>query len=613
MQNFSKYSKRKLILISDKLGFQRTTDKESYSWFFFSRDYEHLLKLKKIAPVEYHFIDTGDFLSASANRLRQPYLDYIGSLSQRFSSLSWWTSRIAEKNVMSSPLFLYLCYLDVFVNVLQGDLDKNNNENICIFSESPVLLNIFYHLSISKSYKIFRFYNRHKLEWFFVAFVRIISFYLLGIKHKFWSTITKKKTSKFKKPLTILRTWVSENDFGNDGTFKDSYFLNLKDYLIQQGKTVVIWPMLYNTKRPFKKAIKWFRQNKDLFLIPEDYYRAIDYFKSTVTCFNIFNLFKHKFIFNNLDVTLLFKEETWRSFFEPGMPEIIMHYFLAKRMKNMHIKIDKFIITFENMFHEKPLLLGLAEFYPGTESIGFQHSVLYPLLLSLYISGKEYKIIPMPDKIICSGKFFKQTLISEGYPENKLVCGPALRFQYLWQPYNKNNDQSENIALIAFPLTKSSALELMSKVWPILIKKPGIKVWLKAHPLMASSQLAEIMRKFSGASALIKVVDGPIKNILPKIRFAITTASGIVLDMIALGLPVIRVRQDLDLNLDPMDWFPLDEMQFVARTSKQIEEEIQRILSLEEKQFQQLRDYGKNMIEKCFYPVTEETLASFIK
>ena len=120
------------------------------------------------------------------------------------------------------------------------------------------------------------------------------------------------------------------------------------------------------------------------------------------------------------------------------------------------------------------------------------------------------------------------------------------------------------------------------------------------------------MQKSSIPKNSVKIAEEAMKDILPKVRFAIATASGAVLDAIAFGLPIIRIRQDIDLNIDPMDWFSNDELQSIARTQKEIENEINRILALRDEEFRQLKDSGRKLIEKCFFPVTEETLAVFI-
>ncbi|NQU17130.1 MAG: hypothetical protein HQ564_03600 [Candidatus Saganbacteria bacterium] len=611
-----KLCKRRLILISDRKDFPKTESREDCFWVFLGRKYDRLNELKKTAPKGFQFIDIGDLIYDESYKLRRPYLDYIGSLSSRFSSLSWWVSRISEKNVMVSPVFLYLCYLKIIVKLANEEL---RGRDLCVFSESPELLNTIAKLPVFSNYSLKKSFRSNLMNEYLFCLIRLSYFIAQSFCRKILAISSRlyirKTTINKKSSLVVMRTWVNDKNLGENGVFNDSYFVNLYDYLkIKSGLNVAIIPILYNIERPLKQVFRWFRESSSFFIIPEDFYHFSDYIKSIYISFRSSLFFRDSFDFMGLDLSLIFREEARKTLFEPGALQVIMHYFLIKRLKAKDLKIENFIFTFENMFPEKPLILGIERFYPGAQKIGFQHSVLFPLLLSLYVSNNELGFIPMPDKIICSGKFSMNKMIEEGYPSTVMTLGPALRFQHLLGSSKNDNEEANlvKVVLIALPLSPSGVEDVLFKAWQALLGFADIKIKLKAHPMMSKSELSSVFNKLNIVENKVESVRGPMKDILPKIDLMIAAASGAVLDAIAYGVPVIRVRQDLDLNLDPMDWFPRTELQFVARTAQELKNEIRRALSLDRSQLKQLKVEGKSLIEQCFSPVEEKVMAVFM-
>src|SRR3989339_40065 len=607
----SNSKKKKLILISEEASFPKEDMDRDFYCFFLGRDYEKLLKLKKTLPSNFHYIDIGDFLYATSYKLRRQYIDFIGNLSCRFSSFYWWVSKIAEKNVMDSPVFLYVCYLDI-IKQLKGN--EIRNKNICIFSESPELLETIYESELFKEYTVSKFYKKEALMSFYlkscISLIRFAKRSFIEKIYVIYSRIYGVKHINKNIPLTILRTWVGERNLGDEGLFKDSYFVDLHENLKRKGETVAIIPIIYNIKRSYKEAILWFRKAKAQFIIPEDFYSLADYLKTIFIILKSRHLFKKDFVFNDWNLKLIFRQAFKRDFFEGSLSSLIMHYFLVEKLRKNGIIIKKIIIPFENMISEKPLIMGKLKYYSKTKLLGFQHTSIPPLLLSCYTSFNELKVLPLPDKVICSGKFFKEILLKEGYPSNVLAEGPALRYQYLLKA-NISNSIEKFYILITLPLLRSTALELLSKSYKILKSISDLKVLIKPHPMMPRKELQDILNVTFDSFFKFEITEGNINDLMAQSKLLIATASATILDAIAYGLPVIRVRSYIDLTLDPMDWISMDETQFVARTSEDIGREIKKILTLTNKQLDQIKIRGRQLMESFFSPLTEQTLLPF--
>lgn len=578
---------------------------EHHYWVFLGRDYKRLLELKNQAPANWHYVEIGSLLEDAANDLRRSYLDYVGELSVCFNSLAWWCSKIAEKNVMDSPVYLYICYLEV-VNRLKKEL---SGKNVCIFSESTAVLETISRSDLFNGYKNIKLYKTNA----FKSYLRAAARFFLSLKQAFTRKLWARKPSiSDNKPLTILRTWIGDKHLSQNGEFKDSYFANLAGELRGKGETVAILPIFYNLRRSIRETFAWLRQAKENFIIADDYYRITDYFKGLYVMFRPLTFFKGSFVFQGHELGLIYREEARRTAFAGGSAfEVVMHYYLMERLSEKGVKIERIIITFENMFPEKPILLGAEKYLPDATILGFQHASLFPLLLSCYASKNEAGVLPTPNKIICSGSYFREILSKEGFSSECLVDGPALRFQYLIRQYGRG-DRPQNTVLITLPLAKPNALELLSKSWSALRNTKHMKLVLKPHPMMAKEDLSEIINLAGLKTDEYELVGGGMSDVLPNATMLIATASATIFDALAWGVPVIRVRSDLDISLDPMDWFSKDDFQFTARTTEEIAAEIEKIKSIDQAKEIKLREKGRELIAQCFSPVNEESLAVFL-
>ena len=602
----------KLYLVSSKKAEKLLSEISDTKVFYLDNDYLRLLQLQKYCTNSVTILDLGDLLAEKANLLRRPYLDYIGSLSVKYNSLAWWISRVTEKNSMVSPVFLYICYLSIIKDMLK---QEQPIQNVCVISKSSALLTTISRLPASTKYEVSYLSENDKFLRLLKIFARIGFFLWQSIKRKYWAIRTRAENSinTTSKPVTIIRTWVTDRCLSENGEFHDNYFQTLSQMLIDSGRSIVIFPLLYNMVMPISQSFAWFRKSSQQFLIPEDYYNFSDYIYAIMHSIKSIFLFWTTFKFESLDITQLFREEALRCGCEVGQLDFAMQSRLPLRLKKKQISIEKYIYTFENMFPEKPFLIGIANDYSNIQTIGFQHSVLFPLLLSLYSSVQEQVVLPLPDKIVCSGKFFRETLAKEGFSSDILVEGPALRFQYLLKnrEYLPISNERKNRILITLPLAESNAMELLAKVSPVLAERPELSIIIKPHPMMLKTKLDYIIGKVAINIQRVTFDNSSMLEVLQNVGLVIATASGTIYDALAFGIPVLRIEQDLDINLDPMDWFSNDSFQYIARTPDKIATELDLILKLSDPEHEQLHNYGQTLINKTFNPINMETLKYF--
>ncbi len=610
------------VSLTGKTNSSAFSDCNVSEWFYFSPDYLNFHLLKESSPSTAKYIDIGENLQEKALELKDSYIEVIGRLSTRYAgrySLAWWTSMVAERNEMSTHAFLTVCYYNIFSDMYENERFQDRS---LIIVESPSL----YHLIINqlrKRYQVITLGKPYLLTWAFLrpkaaAVYRIIKFVSWVFSGRLQQIPELCSASDSKK--IFIRTWISDKTISADGTLQDAYFPGLLEYLEEEGYEVVIIPNFYNLTLSSKEIQKRINKCKYQFFIPENYLIWKDYFK-------IVAVLIHQVLIARLDDVMHRGKDISKILTETQKAGIFFSYtyfaqmFALKNLSKADYKIKSFIYTFENMFPEKPLSYAVKEYFPGVSSIGFQHSVLYPLQTCLYPSFQEWKDMPLPDKIICSGIFFLDILKKHGAPPEKLALGPALRFKNLISKCEKGRGDItptafyKNRILIAFPLANSDALELAIKSSGAIKLLAGIgdlKIGLKPHPMMPVDKLTFIKSFYNYKDCNVEIVDKPMGEVLSHYSLLITMASGVVFDGMIEGLPVIRVGRSNSLNFDPADFIENNPYDFKSQNVEQLNGLISKLLLLDDGERLEILKYGRKFVKDSFAPVNKKTLRAFI-
>jgi hypothetical protein len=591
-------------------------------WFYFSPDYLNFHLLKKNSPSTAKYNDTGEILQEKALKLKNSYIEVIGRLSTRYSRkypLAWWTSMVAERNEMSTHTFLTVCYYNIFSDIYENDSFQDRS---LIVVESVSLFHLIVR-SLGKKYKVITLGRPYFLTWTFfrpkVAVIyRIIKFVSWIFSGELKQIPNLSSSSDSKK--IFIRTWVSDKTISVLGELQDVYFPKLYEYLERKGYEIVIIPNFYNLTLSSKEIQRRINKCKYHFFIPENYLTWKDYFN--VLCILLYQAVTSRL--NNVehsgkDISKILTETQGAGIFFSYT--YIAQAFALKNLSKKNFKIKSFIYTFENMFPEKPLSYAVKEYFPGVESIGFQHSVLYPLQTCLYPASQEWNDMPLPDKIVCSGEFFLDIYLKHGAPRERLVLGPALRFNNLMSKYKNDQDGSslkvfqKNRILIVLPLAEPDALELAiksSEATKLLSANWELKIGLKLHPMMSVKKLEIIKTIFCDIQCDMEIVDKPMDEVLPQYSLLITMASGVIFNGMIEGLPVIRVGRSHSLNFDPADYMGSNPYDFRAQTVEQLNTLICKLLLFDDEERMGVLNYGREFVKESFTPVNEDTLQSFI-
>jgi len=578
-------------------------------WFYIGTDYNLFSRWRTFLSPIGTYSSLSTITEEYGLKFREDFLNYIAEMSAKNNSLAWWATSIADKDPSGSDFYLLLCLLAYF-----NEHINNYTTDAVIIAESPFFLDAFAEMAAKQNYRCHRLYHLKKLQirlrLYSKLFGRAVRFLLLSA-YEIW--LTRRSGTHFSiaqdelNRLIIIRTWVKDACFKNDGSFEDIYFGKLIDWLKDKGHPVWIIPEHMTLSKSRKAVFKYFKENKSYdFLLPEDFLRISDLLRCLwVGAKDLTNLKLVK-KFKSLDISPLLAGECLKNGFH-GLT-MIRYYYFCKRLNNAGINPKRVIMTFENKFMEKLFLLGLKSFLPETVTVGYQHCAHYPLLLNFFTCKKEIPYLPLPDLIVTSGEKFCHVLKEEGYPEERLRPGPALRFDYLFREVSSSEvyvDRRKTV-LVVLPADLKTIYEMMITILTVMRDSESVDILLKVHP----SQHAAISQVLFSLKMPdhFKIVKEPLESVLTKADAAISAGSTTAeFEIIAAGIPLIRLRRELGFTFSP--WIEGFDQ---TTSAEDLKEKIDRSLNLTAVEKEKLRKIGKTVLGHYFTPIDDERMKQFL-
>ena len=568
---------------------------------FLSSDYPAYLAFKRTMPPGTEIVPTAAPLQAAAEELREPFLALMAELGRANASLAWWVSRLAERNPMVSPLFLNLCLQQVGLAAVK-DLAATRAGRLCIVAESEALLESLASAAREGGLAVEQ-RGRHATGALRAALRRVVMVagFLAGAVRRSGPRPVRRSA----RPVALIRTWVDDACFGPDGTFHDRYLPGVAATLEAAGYEPLTFPVLYNVQRSRQDAWSWLARHTEGFFDPASLLTAADRWFAVREARRIGRMPALPVQLRGLDVSELFREERTAAGRDRAALESLVLHRVPRRLADAGVRPAVFVGDWENLGYEKPLGLGFRDALPETVQVGYQHAPPPPLLLSYYVFGAEADYAPMPDRLVCSGRIFRDVAVRHGFPAERTVLGPALRFSYLWQA---EAAEGGDAVLVALPLPLDGAAELLLKATAALegIDAP---VLVKPHPMSRANLILEA----AGLASLPHGFRWFEEGMQPALRSAgvvVALGSSVLYESLAAGVPVVVVGREAALDLNPLAWF--DDMRQVQVSVDDIRAEVERLRGLSAAERAALRVRGQEILRQSFEPVTDDTMSAFV-
>ncbi|NQT81296.1 MAG: hypothetical protein HQ555_13000 [Candidatus Aminicenantes bacterium] len=303
---------------------------------------------------------------------------------------------------------------------------------------------------------------------------------------------------------------------------------------------------------------------KNIRLIPMEIFISlwdiIHVFLSPTRYFKYFNLrkdinYRKAFKIEGIDLFHTFDECIKNSLLGDDAWENLLHYHAFRKFA-LNYGEKTFHIFYYLEFHswEVALLLGVKDADKSIPLIGLQQSAPNPTLLSFFFSPIMFKNksdrYPLPDLILCSGKLYRELLLSYGINSDQVEVIGHIIGQYLNQlPYSnelkrkKRNEinlpNNRKICLVPCSIDMSLTEGIMYLLEDVVDKLPEVLFLIKGHP---DSPIKVLLDKYNlNSKENVKATEHNIATLLPLSDYFISTSTSVSQEALWLGLPQVNL------------------------------------------------------------------------
>jgi surface carbohydrate biosynthesis protein (TIGR04326 family) len=520
----------------------------SFTWLYLGQDTVQRENISVVMGGQNRRL-TGDLLLETAEKQKQPFLDFLAGLGREQKNRRyWWASDIAYRSPLTSDFFQVWCYAALF-DELCAEARTKHQSLVIFISDRWLYLHLQEKARSSNSRILFKSSVRLwpeavKLSARFIAYrlyflQRAIRYYVNARRSTGQNQRSVPHQTGKSERRVYLYSWIQERFFNAKGEFHDAYFGWLPAILAKNGiKITYITPMFLpeNLKR------KCLAHGGFEFTFLDSYLHLRDILKSFFAFFSV-SIGKEA-----RHLKTLIRRQALR--------EIFFHNHIAyyHAYKSWLKKIDGESITiiypFENQPSEKMLCLAARETGKKIRLIAYQHSTVPSFLLNYFAGAGESTNMPLPDCIVADSTSTLEKLGKAGYGATKLVNGGALRYEYLHHTTGNRPLQKPNrpkTVLIALPYTVGLTEEMLLATYNAFAEMSTIEVLIKYHPAVNPESLRI---KLPPRPAHFKETKKDIMELLPEIDLVVCWSSTMVLEMFLTGVPVVRYRSEYHIGVD---------------------------------------------------------------
>ena len=601
-------------------------------WLYLGEDSTWRVQAESAISSGIPRVSIADLLDAMSWKLRQPYIDWIGELSQLNHSLEWWASEIAAKNPFSM-LYVRICLLAVARELITAGFDRPT----LIVCSSPALLDEVVRfasgtgaapqqLPDTTTLPNLRSIGKTGRRYLGAAYRRLRLFVgrLLGKDPR---SLDVDPTSR-RRLLTdrgvtagadfagedaiLLFTWVDHRNFSADGSYRDPHLGPLPEMLRERGYRVTYVPRVLHTI-PFGEAVDRLLQTGERLFFPElfvadhereAYQRRAQQFKPTIPI---------ESRVGDVPVYHLAREHIEKN--RHALAQTLTYESLIANLAASGVHPRQIIHTCEGHSWEQALAWSVRRHMPDTKVVGSDNGAFSRLALSMHPARNEYGLRPLPDRIVTNGPFHREILLAEGLPPEIVESGCALRHTYLWEDSACPGDVASRAytkpirILVATGIGFGESVELVAKAAEAFGGDPNYEIVVKCHPMVNTEQVAHHLGELAQHDN-IQFVTTAVDELLPSAHVLLYTHTYVCFEALQNGVMPICVRADNFLNLDYLEAAP--DVRWVATTPEDLRRVAEQIshMSIEERRRWQSK--ASDIVRAALAPVTPACVDAFL-
>jgi len=540
------------------------------------------------------------------------YIDLIGQLSRKNNSIYWWASYTAAKN----PYGTKACFDNVFVyHHIIRNIEESPGDSILIINPPPAIVdpivrycagNAIGFRRLAKSLpgvwgRIKDFLGRGMYLVFIVQMWRKIYIARKYLKRRFLEKIDRNQG------YYVLRPWFYDRSITEDGNYRDITFTSLPEYLIGKGKPFLV---LAGVNGDYRRIVQKIAGVNDYLILPEEIFlKYADPVRAVIDILTHQIHIDGRIDYEGVDVGDLVRSAIAKEF-KGGLVDY-MHCYYARRLLE-NVKVDTYIVTYENNAWEKVNIHTLRQNAPETRIIGHQCTPLFEAKVAIMaISDYEKDIIPIPDRINTIGRITKEVLESYGdYPRTELKESCALRIESQTVGEAVSRGSSYKI-LVALGGISYRAIDLVNFVHGALKDSQKYQIIIRTHPALPLESFKASLdfdiaswQSFSLSSTMSVVEDIQETDIM------IHEGSTLALEALRMGVPVIYASLNEVGSFNPI--LQCEHFNWAVSKEEELSSVIKTIYGLSDDEFYRQQAEVRRYVTDYINEVTEERLGDYI-
>jgi hypothetical protein len=509
--------------------------------------------------------DVTDRFHGIARELRQPFLDFVVAVGEEQQDrLGWFSSSFAWKDPDASDLFLLICYLKLLESLAT---DPKSESLLVLIEDRWLYAQSLLSLSGPRGDVDFGSAPRlwptkvlslmRGLAGRAIWMLRIIREYVSNARHR-------RRYDRRGKHDTWMYSLPHPRCFDGQTRWNDPFFGKLDAILGEAGYSVgrLIPPDALGFASEIAQRAGYV-------------YPIILELSAGRLVTSLMAVWRARLKsvprVDGLDVSQLALREWWMDFGRALWCQHRLLYECALQAMKAHHPTT-LIFPYENQPWEKMLVSAAREV--GVRSIGYQHSTVPRFLLSYFFGRNEAASLPLPDVILTTGRQQARLLIEGGTPAARTAVAGSLRYQHVHRAEGLSgvSQRGETATKRVLVVTShdlsltSSLLRAIESAFPDHGQASGLSLFYKPHPTLQAVRQT--------AASWMTSVTGDLTPQLSAFDVVVTAATTVGLEAFFLGIPVIKYRADVLIDLDPMDALP--EGTFITASHSDLRQRIEQ-------------------------------------
>lgn len=542
----------------DNLGSYFGPNKTVHVWVLGGKT-KDIINLPSRLPAGFIVGQAGTKLDEAVDQVRDELINIDQQLlTPDLNPLAWFASSLSDRG-------LYIGHLQVNSArfLMMMDIVKDGKNHVFLAPDAQTA-SIMYETCCANGFR--PFFKRPVTEKPFHTVKKSIRARLSAvkthIKHAWLTRKARKSTSedvwqKLRECDVLLFDWVGEHSFHRDHlTDNIGNMKRMAGLLRERGLKVgfIAHPLSWTER--YEKIAENVVHAKDPVVLLEECKSVGGVIKSCFATWQLSRRVRQSLEIAGYDLSPVLRLEHKTDLMKPQASQAYSYREIGRILAAKQISPKAVFYTYENQPWERLFCAGMKEALAQTKCIGYQHAPFPHRNIGFFPSVKAMNMSVVPDRLVVMGSLFKKWFEECGLPSEKIVIGGGLRFEGL--TYSKKDDVADHrkTVVCCASMAFDESLDLVVKTSKAVATMPDVRLIVNYHHIVDEgfkSGLREALeREFSGDQNRYELSPQKALDLFEKADVIVYNSTGVAIEAMIWGVPVINVSVDGDLNYDKL-------------------------------------------------------------